>query len=238
MTKVKIEKNIKISFIVLIVTVFAALGGNFALKAGSPATSPKPGINYENRLQLLEKDLASGKVSRVEFDSLSELLHAQILRNEALQIENHNPDKMPEWVTKLGISEPSGMKFDQVFSNSTSVDNSSEGFNSVSLVYTGSYEIALEDARKIAEQAKIPPGRIFKAKGSPTRNADPKLNSEVSYLNYSLGKADQDYLISIQVEPSGRLIIMVTDNKQLSSCLLAYEPLNNRLNVPAKRKKL
>ena len=129
------------------------------------------------------------------------------------------------------------MKFDPIFSNYTSIDDPSEGFNSVSLVYTGSYEQAIEQAEKIAVSAKLSAGRIFKAKGSPASKENVKPGSSASYLNYSLGNTNHEYLISVQVEPSGRLTIMATDNKQLNERLLAYEPLNNRQNSAAKRKK-
>ena len=129
------------------------------------------------------------------------------------------------------------MKFDQDFSNSTSVADPSEGFNSVSLVYTGSYEKAVEEAAKIAAKAKLSVGGVFKAKGSPVKAGVKKTNTSISYVNYSLDKSNQDFLISIQVEPSGLLTLMVTDNKQLNKCLLAYQPLNNRMNSDSKQKK-
>jgi hypothetical protein len=144
---------------------------------------------------------------------------------------------MPDWVHSLGIIEPEGLKFDKIFSDYTSIDNPTEGFNSVLLVYTGSYEKAVEAANNLAVSAKLSIGGVFKAKGSPANTAMHKNNTEISYLNYSLGNTNQDFLISVQVEPSGRLTIMVTDNKQLKERLLAYEPLNNRLNSAAKQKK-
>ncbi len=237
MTKFKVEKILVISFIGLIVAFLVGLGGNIILKAGSPASAPKTEVNFEKRLQLLEGDLVTGNITKHEFDSLSDILRIQIKRSEALTDESHSPDKIPDWVTKLGIKEPMGMKFDQDFSSSTSIADPSEGFNSVSLVYTGSYEKAAEEAARIAANARLSVGGVFKAKGSPRKPAFKNNNSTISYVNYSLEKADQDFLISVQVEPSGLLTIMVTDNKQLNKCLLAYEPLNNRQNSASKRKK-
>jgi hypothetical protein len=124
-----------------------------------------------------------------------------------------------------------------VFSNYTSVDDPAEGFNSVSLVYSGTYEQAMAEAARIAQNANLSSGRNFKTKGSPVKNMDPKANCGISYMNYTLGNTDKDFLISMEVEPSGRLTIMVTDNKQLNECLLVYEPLNNRQNSAAKLKK-
>jgi hypothetical protein len=237
MTKVKVEKILVISFIGLIFAFFVGLGGNFALKAGLPTSVSKPEVNFEKRLHTLEDDLVSGNITKYEFDSLSDILRIQIKHSEALKDESHNPDKIPDWVIRLGIKEPEGMKFDQDFSNSTSITDPSEGFNSVSLVYSGNYEKAVEEAAKIAANTKLSVGGVFKAIGSPVKPALSSNNKAVSYMNYSLEKADQDFLISVQVEPSGLLTIMVTDNKQLNDRLLAYEPLNNRQNSASKRKK-
>lgn len=237
MTKIKVEKIIVISFIGLVVVFLVGLGGNLVLKAGSPSSAPKTEVNFEKRLQSLEDDLVTGNITKNEFDSLSDILRIQIKRSDALTEGSHSPDKIPDWVIKLGIIEPEGMKFDQDFSNCTSVADPSEGFNSVSLVYNGSYDKAIEQAAKIAANAKLSIGGVFKAKGSPVESALTRNNSPVSYVNYSLEKADQDFLISVQVEPSGLLTIMVTDNKQLNKCLLAYEPLNNHQNSNSKRKK-
>jgi hypothetical protein len=238
MTKVKVEKILVISFIGLIVTFFVGLGGNIVLKAGLPALASKTEVNFEKRLQSLEDDLVAGNITKHEYDSLSDQLRLQIERDAAVHNDTHNPDRIPDWVGDLGISKPEGMKFDQLFSNYTSVDDPSEGFNSVSLVYTGDYDKALLEAVKIATNAKLSVGGVFKAKGSPFNRDVHKSNSGISYMNYSLGNADRDFLISLEVEPSGRLTIMVTDNKQLKERLLAYEPLNNRQNSAAKRKKL
>ena len=237
MTKVKVEKILIISFIGLIVTLLVGLGGNIVLKAGLPASVLKTEVNFEKRLQTLEDDLVAGNITRYEYDSVSGIIRVQKLRASALHEDSHNPDRMPDWVNKLGISEPEGMKFDQVFSNFTSAEDPSEGFNSVSLVYTGSYEKATEEAAKIASAAKLSRGGTFRAKGSPVKNQNLSENPEISYLNYSLGSTNLDFLISIHVDPSGRLTIMATNNRQLNERLLVYGPLNNRQNGSSKQKK-
>ena len=237
MTKLKIEKIIIISFIGLIVAFLIGLTGNVVLKAGLPFSTKRIEMDFEKRLKSLENDLAEGAISRHEFDSVSEKLHLQIERNEASVEENHKLGEMPNWVSQLGIIQPDRMKFDPTFSDYTSVDSPSEGFNSVYLVYTGSYDVAVAEAKKIAESASLTPAELLKMVGRPITAKALKGNPEISYLNYSLGDTEKDYLISVQVMPSGRLTIMVTDHKQLNERLLAYEPLNNRKNSTSKRKK-
>jgi len=233
MTNKKVEKNIIIYFIGLIVALFAILGGDMVLKAELPANT-KTQIDFGMQLQSLENDLETGKISLHHFDSLSTQLRLQKERNEQFTDEIRTLDKMPEWVKELGITVPEGMKFDQVFSDYTSVDDPTEGFNSVSLVYTGTYETAIAEAERIAASAHLEVGGVHFVKN---KSQNVTRNSMVNYLNYSLENANQDYLISVQVVSSGRLTIMVTDNKQLNERLLVYEPLNNRQNNTAKRKK-
>ena len=237
MAKVKVEKILIISFIGLIITLFVGLGGNIVLKAGLPTSDSKTEVNFENRLQSLEDNLLAGTITKYEYDSLVDELRLLIKRSDALKDENNNPDKIPDWVTKLGLSEPEGMKFDEVLSHYTFLNDPSERFNSVSLVYSGDYDKAVIQAIKLASKAKLIPGRNFRAKGSPVANIQDHINPQISFVNYSLEDMNQNFLISVQVEPSGSLTIMVTDKKQLDKCLLAYEPLNNRLSIAAKRKK-
>ncbi len=238
MTGIKIEKIIIISFIGLIVAFLVGLGGNIVLKAGLPASAKGTEVDYEKRLKSLENKLVDGLISRREYDSVSEQLRLQIERNEVLHDDYRSLEKIPDWVAQLGIGEPNGMKFDPTFSDYTSVDSPSEGFNSVSLVYDGPYEVAVAEAEKIAGSAKLTLAGILKSKGRPISKERKISNPEISYLNYSLGSTDKDFLISVQVMPSGRLTIMVTDRKQLNERLLVYEPLNNRKNSTSKQKKL
>ena len=204
MIKVKIEKYEIISFIGLIVLVLVVFGGNLVLQAGSPSSAPKTEVNFENRLQSLEDGLETGNITQHEYDSLSDLLRIQIRRNDALKETPQKSEIIPEWATKLGISAPVAMLFDPDFSDYTSVDDPSDGFNSVSLVYSGSYNTAIEEAARIAADAKLSVGGIFKSKGSPVKSAVKKSKLTVSYMNYSLDETDLDYLISVRVEPSGR----------------------------------
>lgn len=237
MIKNKIEKIINISLIGLFGILFVGLGGNIVLKAGQNSPTKKTGINFEKRLQTLETELSENKISKTEYDSLAGIIYLQKQKSEGTEEESRSLEKIPAWVSKLGITTPENLKFDPVFSSATYADDPTEGFNSVTLVYTGTFENAAEAAAKIATDANLTIGGNFKSKGSPLRGKSGTSHSEISYLNYSLGNTDKDYLISVQVEPSGRLIIMATDNRQMNERLLSYEPLNNRQkNVPKQKK--
>lgn len=238
MTIVKIGKILVISFIGFIITFSVGLGGNTVLKAGLPTSKLKIEVNFEKQMQMLEDELLTGKISRITFDSLSDEIRSQLSRKDVMDSDSHLLEKLPEWVSQLGISKPQGMKFDKAFSDFTSVENPSEGFNSVTLVYFGTYEKAVEEATRIARDANLAFGVDFKAKGSPERKSSvSNEKSGISFLNYNLGDTKKDFLISVKVEPSGRLTITVTDNKQLNDCLSAYAPLNNRQNSHSKQKK-
>jgi hypothetical protein len=206
-------------------------------RQGQNSHTEKTGINFEKRLQTLETELSENKISKTEYDSLAGIIYLQKQKSEVTEEESHSLEKIPEWVNKLGITTPENLKFDPVFSSATYADDPTEGFNSVTLVYTGTFENAAEDAAKIAANANLTIGGNFKSKGSPLREKSETTHSEISYLNYSLGNTDKDYLISVQVEPSGKLIIMATDNRQMNERLLSYEPLNNRQKNALKQKK-
>lgn len=237
MIKVKLEKIIIISFIGLIGIFLAGLSGNIVSKAGQPESTSGPAVNIEERLHDLSAQLEAGKITKQTYDSLSGILRAQVRNMEAVADENHPLEKMPEWVSKLGIKDPEGMKLDLDFSSYTSVNNPSEGFNSVSLIYKGDYETAVREATKMADTLKLAVGGNFEAKGNPREKMLPTHVGMLKFLNYSLENTDKDFLISVQVDPAGRLTLSVTDNRQLNARLLAYAPLNNRYHSVAKQKK-
>jgi len=238
MTRLRDRKLLIISLIGTILTVFAGLSGDIVLKAESPAHSTKSDFNFNESLHTLDADLQAGKLTKITYDSLYLQLHAQMKRRETLQADNHIPDKMPQWVRDLGMPVPENMVYEPVFSEFTTQEYPSEGFNSVNLVYTGNYEEAVKQAAKIAEACHLSKAGNFIAKGSPMVTETQEGSRPVSYLNYSLTHCDQDFLISVQVKPTGRMSISVTDNKQLTACLIASKPSNYRLNHQAKKKKM
>jgi hypothetical protein len=237
MTSKKIAKNILIYFIVLIASVTVVLGGSIILRAGQPTAGTRAETDFDKRLKEAEAGLASNQITRAQYDSIYSVLQRQLKQVQALENEEGLSARIPAWASELGISEPQGMKFDPVFSSETSVSIPAEGFNSVTLIYSGSYSTAVAEAERLAASAGLQQAGDFTAKGSPTRPDHVPQSRELSFVNYKLDRTTPDYLISLQVEPSGRMIIMITDSRQLDEVLLAYEPLNSRHKNDSKRKK-
>ena len=237
MIKLKIEKIFFISFIGSIIVFSALTGGNFVLKASQPVNISNDSFYIEKRLKLLDDQLSSGMITKYYYDSLADYLRMQIKQNSTMKNNLFYVPKMPDWVANLGITAPEGMKYDPMASVFTSVENPTEGFNSVSMIFTGNYDTAVKEAAQLASKAKVKIIRSSAAIGCPANKKGKTIKPVVKYLNYDLMNIDQDFLMSIEVEPSGHLTLMVTDNKQLNQRLLAYEPMKNRNNRSSNRKK-
>lgn len=237
MIKQKIEKVIIISFIGLLICIIMGFGSE-NLKPNLAVNASNQNSGVAELLSKFDEGYNAGYISKHAYDSLTEAAIESDQQQNIIDIfDNATKETLPLWVTRLGIIEPERMKKDPILSNSTSSENPSEGFNSVSLVYNGPYEIAVEEAAHIAANAKLYEARSYKAIGSHLRKPAEQPNPVVTYLNYDLESKDQNYLISIQVDPNGKMSIVVTDNKQLNDRLLSYAPLNNRNKSSIKGKK-
>lgn len=234
MSKRLFEKLFIVSFIGVILTVIIGMVGYDSIRAAIPALkndSKKP----VNELMILEKSLLTGKISRQEYDSLADRIKSNIVSTDLALSTRELEKELPDWLKTLGFKPPSDMVFEPVFSGYTTISNPEEGFNSAELVFSGNYDTALVRAKQYADYYKLhkhslTPSQVKIRKG-------PNVSHPVVYLNYQLSKPAGEYLISVQVLPSGRLSIVFTDNNQLNEKLLTYKPLNNRRNDEMNRKK-
>ncbi len=130
---------------------------------------------------------------------------------------NSNPVVgLPRWAIKLGLSEPTGMKFDSDFSQSTSENNDLEGFNSVIMVYHGDYNQSMIQAEKIAKRANIPLSQDYKDALLLKKEYGIETIKGASYMNFKFGSDDNPrYNISITVDNDGTLTINATDTDAL-----------------------
>ena len=129
---------------------------------------------------------------------------------------------MPMWAKKIGLTEPKEMFFDKEISQSTSENNQNEGFNSIIMVYTGSYEEAMKQAGIIAQKANIPMSQDYKDALVLSRDYNIKTIKGAAYMNFEFGSDNNPrYNISITVDNIGTLTINATDTYAL------MEQLNN-----------
>lgn len=167
-------------------------------------------------LERLEEKVRSGALSREQANKLAEELN-ETYRREIAKRSNLNPAKsLPQWAKDIGLTEPRGLVLDRDFSKKTSVHNQDEGYNSIKLVYRGNYDAAIEQAKRIAENAKLPLSKNYAdafAKAEKYPSALKEIRG-ISYMNYKPGDQNLDYKISVSVDADGVLTIYAVDESQ------------------------
>lgn len=234
MNKQLFQKLFIVSFFGILFTILIGIVGYDSIWAALPFVE-KSKSKPDDELMLLEKKFMSGDISKAEYDSLTDIYKQKMEKIFFASSDAPISEEMPDWLKKLGFQPPANMVFEPIFSSYTSSSNPKEGFNSAELVYKGVYDTALLRSQQIAEMFNLEKHSLLP--DNSKRQADVKVLHPLVYLNYQLSKPSSDYLISAQVLPSGRLSVIFTNNKQLNAKLLAYQPLNNRVNSTVNRKK-
>ena len=127
---------------------------------------------------------------------------------------------LPLWASQLGLSEPVGMALDANFSQSTSENNPGEGYNSIVLVYRGSYDRAMQQAQSIANRASIPMSKDFADAQQLAREYDMAVLKGMAYMNFEIGSNQLPlYSIAITVDEDGTLTISATDTQKFNEQL-------------------
>jgi hypothetical protein len=137
----------------------------------------------------------------------------------------------PDWVKKLYITLPEGLKFQPRTSSLTSFDNPRQRYNSLTFSFKGDYNKAMEQAEIIAKKANIPISPEFQKalelqkqnKEIAKKDGHKIMMPEMKGINYSnqstfnTGKNKPEYSINIIVEENGTLRIIIVNQKQLSN---------------------
>ncbi len=163
----------------------------------------------------IEQDRNQGIITDEEaIEKLNEINNS--LGREIAKSNNNSVAGLPRWAKRLGLTEPVGMTYDQDFSQSTSERNDIEGFNSVILVYRGSYDIAMQQSAIIAKAANIPLSQDYKDAIQLKKEYGIETIKGASYMNFIIGSDNNPkYNISITVDDDGTLTINATDNEAL-----------------------
>ncbi len=163
----------------------------------------------------IEESRALGELSDEEADAqLNELkeTYGRVIARRS----NINPaTSLPDWARNLGLSEPDGLLLDRDYSQLTSVNNPDEGFNSVLLVYNGEYEKAMNEARRIANQAGIPLSKDYKQAVELAKTYSTTPIKGIAFMNFDPFVSDAEYNISITVDETGMLTISAVDVEQM-----------------------
>lgn len=165
-------------------------------------------IKYGGVQQKLAEQLTAGEITESEFESKMR----ENIKESKIATGDKMPTGLPGWAKKIGLTEPKGMEVDEVYSSETSVDNPHEGFNSINLIYNGDYDVAMGEAKKIAEKANIPTDKMWEKAM--------KLHGDIKGIAYTKQTSDDnDYTISIVVDKKGELKISATNDKQMLDVL-------------------
>jgi hypothetical protein len=144
--------------------------------------------------------------------------------------DDHTPaTTLPVWARKLGLREPKNMHLIKGMSHLTSAVEPREGFNSVTLVYSGNYDTAMNQARRIARAARLPQSKEYKSLSKlARRRSHANRIKGIAYMNYDFSTRDTDYLIYVKVDEKGMLKLSATDMKQLNLQLNKHKGIGNR----------
>jgi len=97
-----------------------------------------------------------GKITEAEAQRRLAAIDDQYNRKVAVSSGSGHGSGLPGWAKALGLTEPKNMVMDKALSQVTNEDKREGGFNSLTLVYKGSYKQSMEQAEKVAAIAGIP----------------------------------------------------------------------------------
>ncbi len=181
----------------------------------------------QKELDQLEHQRAEGSISEEEFNIRANELKDTYGRALAKRDNLKPATGLPQWAVQLGLTEPQGMTLDQAFSQITSVENNDEGFNSVTLVYTGNYEHAINEATRIARLAGIPLGKDFVQARELAKTYSSSPVKGIAFMNFDPYLKDAPVNISITVDEVGVLTISAVDVEQMKRQFERSRPNDN-----------
>ncbi len=179
----------------------------------------------ESRKAKVQEDYRKGKITVAEAQRRLSAIDDQYNRKIAVISGNVHKSGLPGWAKALGLTEPKNMILDKVLSQVTNEDKREGGFNSLTLVYKGSYKQAMEQAKKVAAMAGIPLTPEYKTAMEMKRKYGDDILKGAVYMNFELGaKNNPKYNIAIIVDEIGVLTISATDAAKMDREMKALNP--------------
>ncbi|MBU1013154.1 MAG: hypothetical protein KKG99_09110 [Bacteroidetes bacterium] len=168
------------------------------------------------KIQIVEKQFETGQINREKADQLINDLNQRYSKATGENEEN-SIGTFPAWLTDLNITEPQGLTYNASDSYLTKEENLQDGFNSALFIYNGTYQQAMAEAKRIAEQANIPLSESYQKAKDLSEQLGKEIEGVegVAYINYKFGDESFDgrYKISLSVDKSGKLAIHVVDEQ-------------------------
>ena len=177
------------------------------------------------RKALVEADYKAGKITEAEarkrLAAINNQFHREMAGKEVLVPGNG----LPAWAKALGLTEPRKMVLDKALSQITTEDRNGDGYNSLTLVYKGSYAQAMAEARRIAALAKVPLTPEYKTAMEMKRRYGDEILKGAVYMNFEPGgRSKSKYNIAITVDATGVLTITATDAIKMDREIQSLKP--------------
>ncbi len=178
-----------------------------------------------SRKAKVQEDYRLGKITEAEAQRRLAAIDDQYNRKVAANSGLVHKTGLPGWAKALGLTEPKNMILDKALSQVTNEDKREGGFNSLTLVYKGSYKQAMEQAEKVAAMAGIPLTPEYKTAMEMKRKYGDDILKGAVYMNFELGaKNNPKYNIAITVDKKGVLTISATDAEKMDQEMKALNP--------------
>ncbi len=177
------------------------------------------------RKALVEADYRAGKITEAEARKRLAAINNQFNRKIAGTTAPVSVNGLPDWAKGLGLTEPKNMVLDKTLSQVTFEDRDGAGFNSLTLVYKGTYRQALAQARRIAALAKVPLTPEYRTAMEMKQKYGEEILKGVVYMNFEPGgKSPSGYNIAITVDASGVLTISAADAAKMEMEMKTLKP--------------
>ncbi len=208
------------AFIFLIATLLFSCSGGGSKSSGEAAYQPQNLHEADSMIRHLDQLYDDDKITTAEYKlRMSELTGEA----ERMRAGEDNPDpalRLPQWALNLGLSMPNDMVLVPEYSHQTTAGDMGEGFNSVTLVFKGSYDTAMREATRIAREANVPVSSSWQKNDELNKKLGKPEIPGKTWTNYDLGMdQDEDYFVSIEVDQSGMLTISAADARGMKALI-------------------
>ena len=178
------------------------------------------------RKALVEADYRSGRITEAEARRRLAAINNQFNRKISGESTAAPGKGLPKWAKAIGLIEPQKMVLDKSLSQITSEDQNGGGYNSLTLVYKGSYRQAMAEARKIAAHANVPLTPEYRTAMEMKRKYGDEILKGAVYMNFEPGgrSSHSNYNIAITVDASGVLTITATDAVKMEKEMRSLKP--------------
>ena len=159
----------------------------------------------------IQEGVMSGEISDDQAEAMLDEMQSEIAEEAGRDV-----DSFPGWAKAIGFEEPKGLEFE--YGEETT--ESRDGYNSVTLEYTGDYDVSMAEAKRIAEKADVPSdlqdalsGMLEGMEGMEDAMGDMKIGAIYTNLDLtSSGLSDGGrYQKTISVDENGDFEVIVLD---------------------------